>query len=126
METVVHKDARELPRVTILEIIQVDARIVVLHVHQIASKLVLKPVRMAARTVLLKVRDVRTVVPLVHHLVMIPVKIQRLRVLIAHLVVPLALVHAIQLVADLVLIDVQPYVVVSATALVAELVVRHV
>lgn len=65
METVARKDVRELPQVTIQAIILVDARIVVLHVHQIASKLVLKPVRMAARIVLPKVRDVRTAVPLV-------------------------------------------------------------
>lgn len=122
METVVHKAARG----QLLAIIQVtipeDAKIV----RQVVANLVLKPARMAARIVLPKVRNVRTVVPLVHHLVMIPVKIQRLRVQIVHLVALLALVHAIQLVAGLVLIDVQPNVVVSATALAAELVARHV
>ena len=122
MEIVVRKDAREQLLVIIQVAIQEDAKIV----RQVVANLVLKPARMAARIVLPKVRDVRTVVPLVHHPVMIPVKIQRLRVLIVHLVALLVLVHVIQLVAGLVLIDVQPNVVVSAIALVAELVARHV
>ena len=118
MEIVVRKDAREQLLVIIQVAIQEDAKIV----RQVVANLVLKP----ARIVLPKVRDVRTAVPLVHHPVMIPVKIQRLRVLIVHLVALLVLVHVIQLVAGLVLIDVQPNVVVSATALAAELVARHV
>lgn len=57
METVARKDVRELPQETIQAIIQVDARIVVLHVLQIAATRV--------KTRQPKVRDALTVVYLV-------------------------------------------------------------
>lgn len=70
MEIVVRKDARGQLLVVIQATIREDAKIV----RQVVANLVLKPVRMAARIVLPKVRDVRIVVPLVHHRAMIHVK----------------------------------------------------